>query len=82
MHSSHCSVEAVAQFALTDKLDEKAAIVDLRSISIDLDVHLDKHLGSVQMADEQPLPTGCTQDSQRTLAAVLVSARDRGRQKH
>lgn len=72
----------MAQFALTDKLDEKAATVDLCSISINPDVHLDKHLGSVQMADEQPLPTCCTEDSQRAPAAVFLSARDRGRQKH
>lgn len=64
---------------LTDKFDEKAAIVDGHPLSENLDVHLDKHLGSVEVAEEQPLPTGCGQHSQRAPAAVLISARDRRR---
>lgn len=67
---------------LTDKLDEEAAIVDQYPFPTNLDVHLDKHLGSVQMADEQPLPTCCRDSSQWAPAAVFISAQDKGRHKN
>lgn len=56
--------------------------MDQFSLPMNLDVHLDKHLGSVQMADEQLLPACCRESSQWTPAAVFISAQDRGRQGH
>lgn len=75
-------MEAVTKFAvkqLTEKLDEKAAIVDQYSPSMNLYVHLDKHLGSVQMADEQLLSTCCREGSEWTPAAVFIPVGSRER---
>lgn len=49
-------------------------------LPMNLNVHLDKHLGSVQMADVQPFPDSCTEGLQWAPAAVFISAQDRGRQ--
>lgn len=85
MHSFNCAVtEVVAQFAVkqrTEKLDEDSAIVDQHRLSMNLNVHFDKHLDSVQMADVQPFPASCMEGPQWALAAVFISAQDRGRKK-
>ena len=46
--------------------------MDHDSISLHLDVHLDEHLGAVEVADEQPLPIGRAVRPERTPAAVLI----------
>lgn len=73
----HKSLVLKADQSLTDKIDEKAAIMDQHFLPLNSDVHLDKHPGFVQMADEQPLPTCSRDDSERAPAAVLIPAQER-----
>ena len=46
--------------------------MDHHSVSPHLDVHLDEHLGMVEVADEQPLPLRRAVRPERTPAAVLI----------
>lgn len=68
--------------SLTEELDEKAAIVDQSSRPANLDVHLDKHLGLIQVADEQHLPVRRREGSEWAAAAAFVSVQDRGRDRN
>lgn len=65
--------------SLTDELDEKAAVVDQDPLTVNLDVHLDEHLGSVQVADEQPFPARRRDDTEWAPAAVFISDQGTGR---
>ncbi|KAK0155822.1 ATPase SWSAP1 [Merluccius polli] len=55
-----------------DEVDEQAAVVDHQTISPHIDVHLDEHLGAVEVADEPSLPVRRSLRPQRTPAAVLL----------
>lgn len=61
------------QASLTNKIDEKAAIEELESVPMNLDVQLDEHLDPVQVADEEPFPARPRDNSQGARAAVLIS---------
>lgn len=55
--------------------------MDQSSLPMNLNVHLDKHLGLVQMAEVQSFPPGCMDGRHRAPAAVLFSEQETG-QKH
>ena len=50
--------------------------MDQSSLSMNLDVRLDEHLGVVQMAEEQPLPTRCREHLQWAPAALFIPERE------
>lgn len=57
---------------LTDQLNEERAFVDQLLVPVNLDLHLHKHLGFVQVADEQHFSTRRRNDSQWALATILI----------
>lgn len=51
--------------------------MDQRFAAMHSYVHLDKQLGSVQVAEEQPPPARCREGPQRAPLALLLPAQDR-----
>lgn len=73
-------VLATVMSPLTNKLNEKAAVVDQSSLTMNFDVHLHKHLRSVQMADEEQFRTFYRHGGQwaRLVVSVSVQAEEDG----